>query len=69
MSTNRPIKAFYEGNVLVGTIRSVNGKHVHIFYGRSGDGRELTRDEFWDRMKVLNTSEHFVRYKDGNDVQ
>jgi len=60
---SRPIKSFYEGRTLVGVIRSEGANHVHIFYGRSGEGRKLTRDEFWYRMKKMNTQEHFVVLK------
>jgi hypothetical protein len=61
MENSVPVKAFYSSNVLVGVIRSVPSGHSHIFFGLSGDGRELPRDEFWNRMKTLQTREVFVR--------
>lgn len=59
-----PIKAFYQGAVLVGVIRSVSNGHVHMFYGESGEGRELTSFEFWDRIRRVGATEHFVINKD-----
>lgn len=61
---NRPVKVFYCGKVLVGVIRSTSIGHTHMFYGLSGDGRVLTRDEFWDRIKRVKATEHFVVYED-----
>jgi hypothetical protein len=57
---NRPIRAFYLGRVLVGIIREVANEHVHEFYGLSGEGRVLPKIEFWDRIKIVRASEHFV---------
>jgi hypothetical protein len=61
-----PVKAFYQGTILVGVIRSVPLGHSHVFFGMSGDGRELPRDEFWSRMKMLQAKEVFVRRDKAN---
>lgn len=63
---SRPVKAFYCGRVLMGIIRSTPEGHVHMFYGMSGDGRVLTRADFWDRIKRVKATEHFVVVKDVN---
>jgi hypothetical protein len=62
-TVGRPVKVFYIKKVLVGIIRDSTVGHTHIFFNESGGGRELTSEEFWDRMKRLNATESFVSYR------